>query len=90
EIIQFTTVTALGAGRFQLTGVRRGLEGTAVADHPEGEPFVLIERGALRPINLPAWLPGSPVQASTRDGRASCSLIARIKGRGPIRSKLKL
>jgi len=44
ELIQFSSALALGGGRWRLGGMARGRAGTewAVADHHEGEPFVLL------------------------------------------------
>lgn len=52
EILQFTTASALGGGRWLLTGFVRGLRGTerATATHRIGERFVLLQfAGMLRP-----------------------------------------
>ena len=91
EIIQFGQATPLGAGRFRLARLLRGRKGTegAMMTHVEDEAFVLIERDAVVPISLPAWLPGSPVRASALNGTAQCSLIPVSKGR-PRKQKLKL
>ena len=80
----------MGGGRFRLRRLLRGREGTSAASHSEGEPFVLIERGALEVINLPVWVPGVPVRASTPGGIAQCALMPAFDGLGPRRPKLKL
>jgi hypothetical protein len=90
EILQFSETTPLGGGRFRLAGLARGQEGTAVASHPKGAPFVLIDRAALEPIYLPVWVPGVMVRASTPDGSAECSLMPELEGPAPRRSNLKL
>jgi hypothetical protein len=84
EIIQFGEATSLGAGRFRLGRLLRGRWGTqgAVGSHREGEAFVLIERGALQPIALPAFMPGLPVCASALNGKAECSLIPSSSATG--------
>lgn len=45
EIVQFARATALGGGRWQLTGLLRGRGGTeaAIGDHAIGERFVLLD-----------------------------------------------
>ena len=68
EVIQFGEVTALGAGRFRLGRLFRGRAGTTSTAHSRGEPFVLLEHGALQPIMLPVWKRGSPVWASGQHG----------------------
>lgn len=49
ELMQFAGVEALGAGRYRLSGLRRGLRGTewAIAGHDPGEVFLLIEEDRL-------------------------------------------
>ncbi len=49
ELIQFTQVEPIGAGRFRLRGLRRGLRGTdwATGTHQAGEAFLLIEEDRL-------------------------------------------
>lgn len=49
ELAQFARVEAIGAGRFRLSGLRRGLRGTdwAMDGHREGERFLLIEEDRL-------------------------------------------
>lgn len=56
ELVQFTTVTALAAGRFRLGGWLRGRRGSVVTGHAAGERFVLID-----PVQLIAFDP--PVEA---------------------------
>lgn len=45
ELIQFGGAERVAAGRYRLTGLRRGLRGTewAMADHVAEEPFLMIE-----------------------------------------------
>ena len=64
EVVQFGEATSIGAGRFLISRLARGLRGTAAAHHSSGEPFVLIERSALQPITLPIWVLQSPIRAS--------------------------
>jgi hypothetical protein len=54
ELISFSGATLTAANRYDLAGyIRRGVEGTAIASHSAGAPFVRLD-GA--PIVLP-WLP---------------------------------
>jgi hypothetical protein len=66
ELIQFGDALPLGAGRFRLGRLVRGRGGTewAMTEHGPGEPFALIERDALQPVALPAWLIGSSLGAT--------------------------
>jgi hypothetical protein len=43
ELVQFTTATALSAGRFRLGGWLRGRCGGVVTDHGAGKRFVAID-----------------------------------------------
>lgn len=56
ELIQFGSVAPLGDRRFRLSRLLRGRRGTewAAADHAAGEPFTLIHREELAPIEGPA------------------------------------
>jgi hypothetical protein len=76
EVIQFGEATPLGGGRFRLARLLRDRAGSggAIGVHCEGEPFVLVEPGALQPVILPVWVPASPIRASTQNGSAECSL----------------
>ena len=49
ELIQFARAERIGAGRYRLSGLRRGLRGTewAMATHEAGEDFLLIEEERL-------------------------------------------
>ncbi len=49
ELVQFASADVIGAGRFRLSGLRRGLRGTdwAMAGHQAGERFLLIEEDRL-------------------------------------------
>ena len=69
----------MGDGRFRLGRLLRGQAGTRFAAHAKGEPFALIERGALQLITLPAWSPGSLVLAVAQNGSAECSLTLAPK-----------
>lgn len=53
EVIQFAGASALGGGAWRLTGLLRGRGGTedaALAGHPAGTPFVLLD-GGLRMLD---------------------------------------
>ena len=53
ELVQFTTVEALGARRFRLSGLLRGRRGSeaAAVGHAIGEPFVLLNPVDLLPFD---------------------------------------
>ena len=69
EVLQFGGAEPLGQGRFKLTRLLRGRAGTewAMDSHTAGEPFVLVERDALRAIALPSWTVGATVSASIQN-----------------------
>ena len=54
EVIQFTTATSLGEGKFRLEGLLRGRSGTeyAVSGHVAGERFVMLDE-RLRTLVIP-------------------------------------
>jgi hypothetical protein len=54
EIIQFKNATLISTGIYDLSGLLRGRLGTdwAMADHAEGDTFVLLTSEALRTIEL--------------------------------------
>jgi hypothetical protein len=56
ELIQFGSAEPLGGRRFRLSRFLRGRRGTewAAATHALGEPFVLLERERLAPVDVPA------------------------------------
>lgn len=72
ELIQFGSAVPTGSGRFLLSRLLRGRAGTewASSTHIAGETFVLIDRNALSPVSLPAWISGSTATARAvqRDG----------------------
>ncbi|MEQ6333040.1 phage tail protein [Sphingobium sp. MK2] len=74
ELMQFAGVEALGAGRFVLRGLRRGLRGTewAMAVHEAGEPFLLIEEDRLV----------EPLTALGGQGEIGAMVEMRAVGRG--------
>lgn len=55
ELIQFGSVSALGSGLFRLRRLLRGRRGTdhAMADHAEGEPFLLLDAERLAAVPQP-------------------------------------
>ncbi len=55
ELIQFAAVDPLGERRFRLSRLLRGRRGTewAAREHVAGEPFTLIARETLAPIEAP-------------------------------------
>jgi hypothetical protein len=55
EVIQFTTATALGEGKFQLKGLLRGRVGTeyALSAHAAGERFIMLDE-RLRTLVIPS------------------------------------
>lgn len=55
EIIQYTTVTPLGGGKFALTGLYRGRRGSdwACGSHGAGDIFLLLETDTIVPITRP-------------------------------------
>jgi hypothetical protein len=73
ELVQFGTAAPLGGGRFRLASFLRGRFGTewAASAHHPGEPFVLLDPGALLPLDAPASSTGSQVRvvaAGLEDG----------------------
>lgn len=73
ELLQFGEALQIGPGRFRLTRLLRGRGGTewASASHAVGEPFLMIERDAVRSIPLPDWALGSRITASAISTAAS-------------------
>ena len=62
EIVQFATVTALGARRFRLSDLLRGRRGSeaAVAGHAAGDRFVVLDE-RIASIDVPAEALGAPL-----------------------------
>jgi hypothetical protein len=81
ELLQFAEVQPLGAGRFRLTRLRRGLAGTerALAGHAIGDLFLLINPRSMQPIALPDGARGSVVTVTrpTTGVRAATTLRSR-------------
>jgi hypothetical protein len=70
ELIQFSHVTPLGAGRFRLSRLLRGRGGTewAADGHGDDDPFCLILPGRLQAVAMRAWTIGAEVSAIGGDG----------------------
>lgn len=87
EVLQFGAVEPLGQGRFRLSHLLRGQYGTesAVGAHALDELFALIERDALRAVDLPQWTIGTTVKATARNVSGSVSESAAITIVGPHR-----
>lgn len=85
ELLQFGAVTAIGSGRFRLERLLRGRGGTewATESHNAGEPFVLIERDAVRPLTVPLSAFGSQVTARPRGGTQTELVLASESLRPP-------
>ncbi len=64
EIIQFSTVEAIGPRRFRLSGLLRGRRGTewAVTDHGAAEDFVVLDQSLLLPLPMPLERLGETVR----------------------------
>jgi Putative phage tail protein len=66
ELMQFRSALPLGAHRFRLSGLNRGLRGTewAMAAHVTGERFILLEADTLAPVAVQAGVAEARVMAS--------------------------
>ena len=78
ELIQFGTALSLGNGRFRLSYLLRGRAGTewATGSHAAGELFCLIDSNSLQPLAIPAWMRGSAVTVSDRNGATALVTFA--------------
>ena len=87
EVLQFGAVEPLGEGRFRLSRLLRGQYGTewAVGTHGPDELFAMIERDALRAVDLPQWTIGTSVKARARNVSGSVSESVAITVSGPRR-----
>lgn len=65
EMLQFGRAEPLGAGRYRLSRLVRGLFGTewAIGSHVVGEPFLLLGQGE-RPIDLDPAMRGATISAT--------------------------
>lgn len=73
ELIQFELAVPLGGGRWRLSGLHRGRRATeaAIGAHVAGEPFVLVEPGALVAVDVAASaIGGAAVVLATGAGDA--------------------
>jgi hypothetical protein len=85
ELIQFTRVEMLAPRRFRLSGLLRGRQGSeaAVVGHVAGEAFILLDRAALLPIDLPLESIGHSVvaRANGSGDRDTAAVSVRIGGK---------
>ncbi len=79
ELVQFTTVTALSAGRFQLGGWLRGRRGSAVTRHAAGERFVLIDPVQLIPFDPPVEAIGATLRCKAVGAMDDAASIAALE-----------
>jgi hypothetical protein len=77
ELIQFGQAEALGGGRYRLSRLLRGRGGTewAGATHEAGEPFCLLQSGAVERVGLSRANLGAMVEASIGEASASAELL---------------
>jgi hypothetical protein len=70
ELLQFGQALPLGGGKIRLSHLLRGRGGTewACADHGVGDPFCLLQPGALQAVSLPSWSLGAAVNATVSGG----------------------
>jgi hypothetical protein len=85
ELIQFGSVEPMGNRRFRLSRLLRGRRGTewAAAIHMAGEPFVLLERERLAPIEVPGGSIGGVLGLMAEgigDASAPPIVIHRVEG----------
>ena len=90
EVFQFGAVEPLGQGVFRLSRLMRGRWGTetAIGTHEADETFVLLERDALRAVDLPQWTIGTDIKASARNVSGSISESPAITVRGSPRETI--
>ncbi len=90
EVLQFAEVEPLGNGRFRLSHLLRGRSGTewAIGTHQAGEVFAIVQRDALRAVDLPQWTIGSVVKASARNVGGALSESPEITIAGPQRDAI--
>jgi len=90
EVLQFAAVEPLGNGRFRLSHLLRGRSGTewAIGTHQAGEVFAIVQRDALRAVDLPQWTIGSVVKASVRNVGGALSESPEITIAGPQRDAI--
>jgi len=61
ELLSYTTATLTAANQYALTGLYRGLYGTAVASHASGANFAFLAGNGICKYNLPAQYVGVEV-----------------------------
>jgi hypothetical protein len=61
ELVSYTTATLTAADQYNLTGLYRGLSGSAPAAHPTGGAFARLDQSALATYDLPSGLIGQAV-----------------------------
>ena len=90
EVIQFAVAEPLGDGGFRLSHLLRARSGTeaAIGTHRAGEIFALVQRDALRTVDLPQWTRGSAVKASARNVGGAVSESPEITIAGPQRDAI--
>ena len=85
EFIQFAEAMPLGAGRYRLSRLIRGLGGTEaeIAQHDDGEDFVLLDAGSLLAIGSAVYSPFTPTtfMALGRDDLVPVSSTIESPGR---------
>ena len=85
EFIQFAEAMPLGAGRYRLSRLIRGLGGTEaeIAQHDDGEDFVLLDAGSLLEIGSAVYSPFAPTtfMALGRDDLVPVSSTIESPGR---------
>lgn len=89
ELIQFGRAEPIAPRRFRLSRLLRGRRATewAMASHAVGESFAMIERDALRPVEVPLAALGGAVIVQARglgDG-SSGAIVSRIAGGEALR-----
>lgn len=53
ELVSYATATLTGSNQYALTGLYRGMFGTAIASHASGAPFGFLNTNAIFKYNLP-------------------------------------
>ena len=90
EVLHFGAVEPLGNGRFRLSRLLRGRSDTewTIGTHRAGEVFAIVQRDALRAVDLPQWTIGSVVKASARNVGGALSESPEITIAGPQRDAI--
>jgi hypothetical protein len=61
ELISFTDATLTAANAYNLTGLYRGMSGSAPAAHATGSPFARLDTSVLATYTIPAGITGQTV-----------------------------